>query len=52
MTILPYRTSSSSNDIELDDQLVTCFSLVLIVTLLVLIALFVFDAGTFAPPEI
>ena len=48
----PPRAGSPSNETELDDQLVTYFSPVIIATLLVLIALFVFDPGSLAAPAI
>ena len=52
MIIPPPRTGSASNETELDDQLITYFSLVIIATLLVLIALFVFDPGSLDAPVI
>jgi hypothetical protein len=52
MITLPPRTRSASNETELDDQLITYFSLVIIATLLVLIALFVFGPGSLDTPAI
>jgi hypothetical protein len=52
MIIHPPRTGSASNETELDDQLITYFSLVIIATLLVLIALFAFGPGSLDAPAI